>query len=159
MAFGRRYGKIENMLMGRTKPDRISKVNTHFVKGLVLSIGLPGNSTVASIKEFFNKYGDVGYVVYESGQDKSEIQFSGEENGAQEAWNKAVAAGAKEKSLFRRVSSPKRPIFKQSNEERARTFHSFHSQPHDLINSHPLFKQFLAIVKELEKQMLSEYRT
>ncbi|EYC26593.1 hypothetical protein Y032_0010g853 [Ancylostoma ceylanicum] len=171
MAFARKYGKVENVLMRRTKPDRIfkgsvfityktreeaekaqkddakfgeieltkmmqddywtmknqeskekrqaekmaksakkaaehaeklqAKVNTHFVKGLVLSIdGLPENSTVLSIKEFFNKFGDVGYVVYESGQSKAEIRFSGEENGAQEAWNKAVAAGTEGKVVF-----------------------------------------------------------
>ncbi|KAL6742585.1 hypothetical protein Aduo_015723 [Ancylostoma duodenale] len=65
------------------------KVNTHFVESLVLSIdGLSEKSTVASIKDLFNKYGDVGYVVYVRGQSKAEIRFFGEENAEQEAWNK-----------------------------------------------------------------------
>ncbi|KAK6728310.1 hypothetical protein RB195_005756 [Necator americanus] len=171
MTFAKKYGQVENVLMRRTKPDRIfkgsvfityktreeaekaqkddakfgeieltkmmqddywtmknqeskqkrqaekmaktakkaaehaeklqAKVNAHFVKGLVLSIdGLPEDSTVPGIKEFFRKFGDVGYVVYESGQSKAEIRFSGEENGAQEAWDKAVAAGTEGKVFF-----------------------------------------------------------
>ncbi|VDO89370.1 unnamed protein product [Haemonchus placei] len=145
MKFASKYGQVENVLMRRTKPDRIfkgsvfityktreeaekaqkddakfgeieltkmmqddywsmknqetkekrqaekmaktakkiaeqaekmqAKVNAHFVKGLILSVdGLPENSSMLAIKEFFKKFGDVGYVVYESGQSKAEIR-------------------------------------------------------------------------------------
>ncbi|KAJ1367344.1 hypothetical protein KIN20_028240 [Parelaphostrongylus tenuis] len=78
-----------------------AKANAHFVKGLILSVsGLPEDCTMAAIKEFFKKFGDVGYVVYENGQSKAEIRFAGEENGAQEAWNKAVAEGTDGKVIF-----------------------------------------------------------
>ncbi|VDL74647.1 unnamed protein product [Nippostrongylus brasiliensis] len=171
MSFARKYGKVENVLMRRTKPDRVfkgsvfityktraeaesaqkddakfgeiqltkmmqddywtmkneeskerrqaeklakaskkfaenaeksqAKSSAHFVKGLILSVdGLPENSTMPAIKEFFKKYGDVGYVVYEGGQSKAEIRFAGEENGAQKAWEKAVAEGTDGKVIF-----------------------------------------------------------
>ncbi|KHJ87344.1 la domain protein [Oesophagostomum dentatum] len=78
-----------------------AKACAKFVKGLILSIdGLPEDTSVQAIKEFFRKYGDVGFVVYESGQSKAEIRFSGAENGAQEAWDKAVAGGTDGKVLF-----------------------------------------------------------
>ncbi|VDP02863.1 unnamed protein product [Heligmosomoides polygyrus] len=73
----------------------------HFVKGLILSVdGLPENSSMMAIKEFFKQFGDVGYVVYESGQSKAEIRFAGEENGAQKAWEKAVEGGTDGKVIF-----------------------------------------------------------
>ncbi|VDM65730.1 unnamed protein product [Strongylus vulgaris] len=171
MTFAKKFGQVENVLMRRTKPDRIfkgsvfityktreeaekaqkddakfgeielkkmmqddywamknqeskekrqaeklaksaknaaehaeklqAKACAKFVKGLILSVdGLPEDSTVAAIKEFFKKFGDVGYVVYEAGQSKAEIRFSGAENGAQEAWTKAVASGTDGKVLF-----------------------------------------------------------
>ncbi|CAJ0592413.1 unnamed protein product [Cylicocyclus nassatus] len=171
MTFAKKFGQVENVLMRRTKPDRVfkgsvfityktreeaekaqkddakfgeielkkmmqddywamknqeskekrqaeklaklaknaaehaekiqAKTCAKFVKGLILSVdGLPDDTTVAAIKEFFRKFGDVGYVVYEAGQSKAEIRFSGAENGAQEAWSKAAAAGTDGKVLF-----------------------------------------------------------
>lgn len=171
MTFASKYGKVENVLMRRTKPDRVfkgsvfvtyktraeaekaqkddakfgeieltkmmqddywtmknqeskekrqaeklakaskkyaehaeklqAKTAAHFVKGLILSVdGLPENSSMMAIKEFFKQFGDVGYVVYESGQSKAEIRFAGEENGAQKAWEKAVEGGTDGKVIF-----------------------------------------------------------
>uniref|UniRef100_A0A0K0CWD8 Lupus La protein n=1 Tax=Angiostrongylus cantonensis TaxID=6313 RepID=A0A0K0CWD8_ANGCA len=72
-----------------------------FVKGLILSVsGLPEDTTLSAVREFFKQFGDVGYVVYENGESKAEIRFAGEENGAQEAWNKAVSEGTDGKVIF-----------------------------------------------------------
>ncbi|KJH45333.1 la domain protein [Dictyocaulus viviparus] len=78
-----------------------AKNSAHFVKGLILSVnGLPEDTTMSAVKEFFKKFGDVGYVVYENGQSKAEIRFAGEENGAEKAWNKAVEEGTDGKVIF-----------------------------------------------------------
>uniref|UniRef100_A0A0M3HTZ3 Lupus La protein n=2 Tax=Ascaris TaxID=6251 RepID=A0A0M3HTZ3_ASCLU len=64
----------------------------HFLKGMVLSVdGLPKEGMdVKKIKEFFKKFGDVAYVVFETGSEKAQIRFSGEEDAAKAAWKQAV---------------------------------------------------------------------
>ncbi|KAE9419227.1 hypothetical protein Angca_004825 [Angiostrongylus cantonensis] len=77
------------------------QAQARFVKGLILSVsGLPEDTTLSAVREFFKQFGDVGYVVYENGESKAEIRFAGEENGAQEAWNKAVSEGTDGKVIF-----------------------------------------------------------
>jgi lupus La protein len=72
-----------------------SALGSHFIKGLVLNVhGLPkeGKATVNKLKEFFNQFSEVAYVVYEENQDDAQIRFkSATENAAMEAWEKALA--------------------------------------------------------------------
>ncbi|OZC07635.1 hypothetical protein X798_05352 [Onchocerca flexuosa] len=67
----------------------------HFVKGLVLSVeNIPTEDCdLAKVKEFFKQFGDVQYVVYEKGDEKAQIRFGGEENGAAVAWKVATEKG------------------------------------------------------------------
>uniref|UniRef100_A0A915PRA1 Uncharacterized protein n=1 Tax=Setaria digitata TaxID=48799 RepID=A0A915PRA1_9BILA len=73
-----------------------------FVKGLVLSVeNLPKEGCdLAKVKEFFKQFGDVQYVVYEKGDEKAQIRFGGEENGADIAWKAAVEKGENGKVMF-----------------------------------------------------------
>lgn len=74
----------------------------HFVKGLVLSVeNIPKEDCdLAKVKDFFKQFGDVQYVVYEKGDEKAQIRFGGEENGAAVAWKVAVEKGEDGKVLF-----------------------------------------------------------
>ncbi|EFO19002.2 La domain-containing protein [Loa loa] len=74
----------------------------HFVKGLVLSVeNLPKEDCdLTKIKDFFKQFGDVQYVVYEKGDEKAQIRFGGEENGAAVAWKTAVEKGEDGKIMF-----------------------------------------------------------
>ncbi|VDM97920.1 unnamed protein product [Thelazia callipaeda] len=74
----------------------------HFVKGLVLSVeNIPKNDCdLSKIKEFFKQFGDVQYVVYEKGDEKAQIRFRGEENGADIAWKAAIEKGEDGKVIF-----------------------------------------------------------
>uniref|UniRef100_A0A914P2H5 Uncharacterized protein n=1 Tax=Panagrolaimus davidi TaxID=227884 RepID=A0A914P2H5_9BILA len=63
----------------------------HFLKGQVLQVaGLPTeNVTIALLKEFFNKYAPVAYVVYDQGSSEASLRFrSSEENAAVNALGK-----------------------------------------------------------------------
>lgn len=73
-----------------------------FVKGLILEVeGLPKAAPVAELKDFFGKFGKVGYIVNEGIEgDKAQVRFSDEENGAKTAWEKAVAAAEDGKVMF-----------------------------------------------------------
>ncbi|KAK0427789.1 hypothetical protein QR680_010427 [Steinernema hermaphroditum] len=78
-----------------------SQVIAQFTKGLILDVdGLPSDTTMNDVKTFFRKFGDVGYVVYEAGQSKAQIRFGGDEDGAKDAWQKAVDGGADGKVLY-----------------------------------------------------------
>uniref|UniRef100_A0A8R1TRD4 Uncharacterized protein n=1 Tax=Onchocerca volvulus TaxID=6282 RepID=A0A8R1TRD4_ONCVO len=74
----------------------------HFVKGLVLSVeNIPKEDCdLAKVKEFFKQFGDVQYVVYEKGDEKAQIRFGGEENGAAVAWKVATEKGEDGKVMF-----------------------------------------------------------
>ncbi|KAL3997480.1 La domain family protein [Acanthocheilonema viteae] len=67
----------------------------HFAKGLVLSVeNIPKEDCdLAKVKDFFKQFGDVQYVVYEKGDEKAQIRFGGEENGAAVAWKVAAEKG------------------------------------------------------------------
>uniref|UniRef100_A0A0R3RK00 Lupus La protein n=1 Tax=Elaeophora elaphi TaxID=1147741 RepID=A0A0R3RK00_9BILA len=67
----------------------------NFVKGLVLSVeNIPKeNCDLTKVKDFFKQFGDVQYVVYEKGDEKAQIRFGGEENGAAIAWKVATEKG------------------------------------------------------------------
>ncbi|MFH4983603.1 hypothetical protein AB6A40_010312 [Gnathostoma spinigerum] len=73
-----------------------------FIKGLILAVeNVPKEkATIMKIKDFFRQYGDVAYVTYEDGEDKAEIRFNGEENGATRAWEAAVKGGEENKVMF-----------------------------------------------------------
>ncbi|KAL3072781.1 hypothetical protein niasHS_017755 [Heterodera schachtii] len=87
-------------LKKQMRKETIDKQNqSHFVKGLVLKLsGLPMQSgetkkevSVHKLKEFFEPYGQPAYAVIEGSE--ATLRFGGsEENAAQEAWQKAVAA-------------------------------------------------------------------
>uniref|UniRef100_A0A1I8EQI0 La domain-containing protein n=1 Tax=Wuchereria bancrofti TaxID=6293 RepID=A0A1I8EQI0_WUCBA len=74
----------------------------HFVKGLVLSVeNIPKEDCdLAKVKDFFKQFGDVQYVVYEKGDEKAQIRFGGEENGAAVAWKVATEKGEDGKVMF-----------------------------------------------------------
>ncbi|MCP9260905.1 Sjogren syndrome antigen B (Autoantigen La) [Dirofilaria immitis] len=74
----------------------------HFVKGLVLSVvNIPKeNCDLMKVKDFFKQFGDVQYVVYEKGDEKAQIRFGGEENGAAIAWKLAAEKGEDGKVMF-----------------------------------------------------------
>uniref|UniRef100_A0A1I7Z471 Lupus La protein n=1 Tax=Steinernema glaseri TaxID=37863 RepID=A0A1I7Z471_9BILA len=79
-----------------------SQVLAQFTKGLILDIdGLPTDAALNDVKNFFRQFGDVGYVVYEAGQSKAQIRFGGDEDGAKQAWEKAVAQGTDGKVLYK----------------------------------------------------------
>lgn len=79
-----------------------SYATTHFVKGLVLAVeGLPKEGVdIIKMKEFFNKFGTVGYVALQLDEQKAKIRFAGEEGGAGKAWEAAVAAADDGKVIF-----------------------------------------------------------
>ncbi|VIO95622.1 La domain containing protein [Brugia malayi] len=74
----------------------------HFVRGLVLSVeNIPKEDCdLAKLKDFFKQFGDVQYVVYEKGDEKAQIRFGGEENGAAIAWKVATEKGEDGKVMF-----------------------------------------------------------
>jgi len=82
-----------------SEEQKQSLAATHFVKGLVLKVtGLPANTEMQKLKDFFKQFGDVGYVTIST---EAYIRFNGdEENAAQKTWDKAVAAGADGKVTF-----------------------------------------------------------
>ncbi|EJW81447.1 La domain-containing protein [Wuchereria bancrofti] len=79
-----------------------AKKIVHFVKGLVLSVeNIPKEDCdLAKVKDFFKQFGDVQYVVYEKGDEKAQIRFGGEENGAAVAWKVATEKGEDGKVMF-----------------------------------------------------------
>ena len=47
----------------------------HFTKGLILAVeNVPKNASVNELKEFFNQFAKVGYIVHEPDQTNAEIR-------------------------------------------------------------------------------------
>uniref|UniRef100_A0A0N5ALC3 Lupus La protein n=1 Tax=Syphacia muris TaxID=451379 RepID=A0A0N5ALC3_9BILA len=73
-----------------------------FSKGLILLVeNLPkDNVSVNKLKDFFRKYGNVAYCVWEQNSSQAQLRFVGEENSADKAWKAAVAGGQDGKVIY-----------------------------------------------------------
>ncbi|PAV67695.1 hypothetical protein WR25_04214 [Diploscapter pachys] len=81
---------------------RAAKQMVHFTKGLILAVeNVPKNASVNELKEFFNQFAKVGYIVHEPDQTNAEIRFEGTEDAAKTAWEKAQSDSEGGKVMFK----------------------------------------------------------